>query len=279
MRRLILLAAATLVASPASAKDKPPVFVETQPVKDKPAIVLDPAKAYVLLRSDVQVPLSLMKVASAEDQAAYDKLKAAALAESHEKYARKIANFERDKMLVGHSPDAKPPVEPTEKNFEFVSFGMMATVSIGPVNRFAKGKDTSVYLQELTPGAYRVYGLMFVNPGVAAVGSCFCMGSVKFEAKAGEVTDLGAITVLPPSANVAGDSSHPVDASEKPLFTPTPTGTSIDPRLASAHVVPARFHPVGKLPNYFGLTITRMPAMPGVMRYDRDRIVDLTGGE
>jgi hypothetical protein len=34
-----------------------------------------------------------------------------------------------------------------------------------------------------------------------------------------------------------------------------------------------------KLANYFGLTIGRILAMPGVMRYDGDRIVDLSATE
>jgi hypothetical protein len=51
----------------------------------------------------------------------------------------------------------------------------------------------------------------------------------------------------------------------------------VDARLAGMTVRPATFRPVGKSPNYYGLAITRMPAMPGVMRYDRDRTVDLAG--
>lgn len=173
----------------------------------------------------------------------------------------------------------EPPVEPTEANFGFSSFGMMASVGIGPMNRFAKSKESSVYLQELTPGTYRIYGLIFVNPGVAAVGSCFCMGSVKFEAKAGEITDMGVIASTAAPVPGDGDSSRPVDLTGQSFFQPAPPGTPLDPRLASAHVVPAHYRPVGKLPNYLGLAIARLPAMPGVVRYDRDRIVDLTAGD
>lgn len=100
MRTSILLAALGLIAAPALAKEKPPVFVGSKPVKDKPAVVLDPAKAYVLLRSDVSTPLYLMKVPTAEDQASYDRLRTAALAESREKYARKLASYQREKALA-----------------------------------------------------------------------------------------------------------------------------------------------------------------------------------
>lgn len=281
MRSIVPVAALALLAAPALAKEKPPVFVETAPVKDKPVVALDPAKAYVLLRSDVSTPLFLMKVPSAEDQAAYDRLRAAALAESQAKYARKLAVYRRDVAIAKDTPNMMmpdKPVEPTEANFQFVPFGMMASVGIGPINRFAKSKESSTYLQELTPGNYRIYGLIAATPGVASIGVCFCLGSVKFEATAGEITDLGVMEVGTPAPRIPGDSSRPADLSGQKLFVPVPPGTAPDPRLATARIVPARYRPVGKLPNYLGLTITRLPAIPGVMRYDRDRIVDLTVG-
>lgn len=279
MRALLPLAALGLLAAPAIAKTKPPVFVESQPVKDKPVVALDPTKAYVLLRSDLATPLYLMKVPTAADQAAYDKLRADALAESREKYARKLVGYEQDRKLAAKTPNMRPPerpTEPTEDNFQFVSFEMMASVGVGPLNRFAKSKESSVYLQELTPGTYRIYGLLSVMPNGAAVGSCFCMGSVKFTARAGEIADMGVIQAKVTPQRYEGDSSHPADLAGQTFFAPAPAGMPNDPRLASARIVPARYHPIGKLPNYLGLTITRLPAMADVMRYDRDRIVDMS---
>ena len=75
---------------------------------------------------------------------------------------------------------------------------------------------------------------------------------------------------------VAGDSSRPVLGSARPFFHPAGAETAIDPRLTSATILPAAFKPVGKLPNYFGVVVSRIPEMPGVLRYNRDRIVDLT---
>ncbi|MGH6781482.1 MAG: hypothetical protein ACREB5_05205, partial [Sphingomonadaceae bacterium] len=75
MRRIILAAVAAFsFATPAMAKDV--VFVTTSAVKDKPTVALDPATAYILLRSDTATFLHLMKDPSAEDQVAYDKLRA-----------------------------------------------------------------------------------------------------------------------------------------------------------------------------------------------------------
>jgi len=275
------------LALPAVAKEKAPVFVETAAVKDKPSVALNSAKAYVMLRSDIAVPLYLMKVPSAGDQAIYDKFRADMLAKAHEKYVKKQAEYDAAKKDRASAPkgSALPPlpdkpIEPTEANFQFTPFPLLAGVSIGPINRFAKADGgLSTYLQELTPGEYRIYGPLAASPNAAAMGSCFCMGSVAFTAKAGEIVDLGVIAA---KANLSakrpeGDSSAPV-ISDGPFLVPAGASLAVDPRLSGAHIVPARFRPVGKLPNYFGLPINRMPAIPGVMRYDRDRIVDLTAG-
>lgn len=281
MRRAVKLALAAVCAgfaAPAIAKEKPPVFVEARPVKDTPSVTIDPAKAYILLRTDYAVPLYLMKVPTAEDQATYDKLRADALVESHRKYLKKLKSFESEKAAAANTPSIaftrEAPVEPTEANFDFVAFGRMASVGIGPLNRFAKG-DVMSYLEEVTPGTYRIYGLLTVMPNGAAAGTCFCMGSIKFDAKAGEIVDIGAMKSHK-IERVAGDSSAPQDLYGLGLFDRAGPELPLDPRLTAFKVVPAAFKPAGKLPNYFGLTIARVPAMPGVMRYERDRIVDLT---
>lgn len=276
----IAAAVATTVAAPVAAKDKPPVFVESAAVKDKPAVVIDPTKAYVLLRSEAAVPMYLMKLPTAADQAAYAKLRADAFVEARDKYAKKFATWQRDKDAAAKSPGLKvgeKPVEPTEANFQFTPFELMAAVGIGPVNRFAK-KDGSTYLHEVTPGTYRVYGFLSAVSGAAPIGTCFCMGSISFDAKAGEITDLGVVGKAEPAKAPSGDSSYPVSIAAQPAFAPASALMAIDPRLANVKRVPARFHASGKMPNYFGLTITRMPEMPGVLRYDRDRIVDLSAG-
>lgn len=282
IRMMFGMAALAAAVSPVLAKEKV-VFVETAVVKDKPAVVLDPAKAYVLVRSDVAIPLHLMRVPSAEDQTKYDALKAEAFAEAREKYAKKKASYDK---AVAASAKARPgdvkttvppePVEPTAENFEFTAFGLLTGVSIGPFNRFAKGtgeEKTSIYVQEVTPGSYRIYGMLTVMPQGGAMGSCFCMGSVKFEAKAGEITDLGRFGSRELPKREAGDSAKPMPLALE--FRPATADTPLDPRLSGLKAAPAVLKPIGKLPNFWGVTIDRFPAIDGVMRYDRDRIVDL----
>jgi hypothetical protein len=269
-----LLIAAALIAAPALAK-KAPEFVKSDAVGDKAAIALDPTLGHILLRSPNQRALYLMKVPSAEDQVAYDALKADAFADAREKYAKKLASYEslRKQRAAGSQvsvPDK--PVEPTEAGFEFTPFDLLATVAIGPLFRFAKGDGgASTYLHAVTPGRYKIYGPISAGANGAVMGVCYCMGSVSFEVKAGEVTDISALATLPPEETPDGVVLIGAKMKDGAALPP------VDPRLAKTTITPARFRPVGKAPNYYGLAITRMPAMAGVMRYDRDRVVDLTG--
>ncbi|MBN8807740.1 MAG: hypothetical protein J0I47_05835 [Sphingomonas sp.] len=282
---VIAALAACALALPALAKDKPPVFVGAAVVKDSPTVAFDKTKAYIMLRSDMPMSLYLMRIPSAEDQAAYDKLRADAFAKAHDKYVRKQASYERavQDAKSGRNGQAgmvlpDKPVEPTEANFEFTPFGLMADVAMGPLNRFAKGDGgASTYLEAVAPGDYRVYGPLMVNPGQGVAGTCFCMGSVGFTAKAGEIVDLGIVRAREnlPGRRPDGDSSAPMQVSDAAFFSAPSADMKPDMRVAALPVVPADFYAVGKLPNYYGVTISRMAPIPGVLEYDRDRIVDL----
>lgn len=279
MKIVTLAAIATVsVITPAFANDKPPVFVVTAPVNDKPVLTFDPAKAYILLRADDIVPLYLVKVPTVEDQALYDRIRAAVFVEAHRKYEKKQASYLKAKTEAAKTAGAiipEQPIEPTEANFDFAQFGMMAGFGIGPRNRFSKSKEISTYLQEVTPGTYRIYGLI-MDLNAPAGASCFCMGSVKFDAPAGQIVDLGVVNKAGKIEAVPGDSSQPLAVRPKPFFRLPGPDTPPDPRFMGQTIKPAKFKPVGKIPNYFGFMISRMPEMPGVFRYDRDRIVDLT---
>lgn len=276
----IAVALLSTAAVPLAAKEKPPVFRETAAVKDKPgALALDPAKAYILLRSTDQTGLYLFKVPTAEDQATYDRLRADAFNEARQKFAKKLAGYEAGLKASRDNPRlSKPekPVEPTNANFAFTPFALLTGVAIGPTNRFAKA-GFSTYLQEVTPGTYRIYGPISVLPNGAMSGACYCMGSVRFDARPGEITDLGIVPAPKPQVRPDGDSSWPGAWDGQAPFADASTAMPLDPRLSAARTVRAAFRPVGKMPNLFGLQVSRLPEMAGVMRYDRDRIVDLTG--
>jgi hypothetical protein len=275
MRKLVLMLAA-LGPVAASAKEKPPVYVEAAIVKDAPAVTLDPAKAYVLLRTPGAIPVSFARIPTAEDEATYAKQRTAAFAEAREKYAKKLAQWETDSAAAAKVQGMKvpeKPVEPTEANFQFTPFARLANFVMGPFNRFAN-KGGSVYLHAVTPGSYRLLGQM--DP-ILGGGVCYCMGSVSFEARAGTIVDLGTLGAKPavdPAPPEKGDSSAPRTFAYALTLAPVAADTAVDPRLASLPRAPAVYRAAGKIPNYWGIAVSRLPAVPGVLAYDRDRIID-----
>lgn len=278
MNKLILTIAALSAAvlpQIALAKSKVPVFVEAKHVKDAPTVTLDPAKAYILLRTPHAMPMHFVKIPSAEDQLAYDKLRDEAFAEAKEDYAKAIVKYERDFALAKKTSGMKlpkKPVEPTESNFQFTQFSQMANFTMGPLNRFySKGGGT--YLHAVTPGTYRIFGQ--VDPLIGA-GVCYCMGSVTFTAEAGKIVDLGTMTTDLANSGPAekGDSSSPRLAAMTLALDPVDANTSVDPRLASLPRIAADLRAAGKVPNYMGIAISRLPAIKGVLGYQRDRVID-----
>lgn len=280
MRKSFLLAF-VLAAAPSAVLAKDPVFVTAKAVKDKPSITLDRSRAYLLIRSEEGAPFLFMKDPSAEDSAEYSRIKAEAFAKERERFIKRRAAYQRDlaawKSSSGSHRPAKPelPVEPTEDNFQFVPFELMANFAVGPQNRFKKG-DESIYLHEVTPGSYRLYGPVFTGAQGEMAGVCFCMGSVRFTARAGEIVDLGR-AVRPDAAKPApGDSSSPLTTAAMSYRIEPPTKEmSVDPRLSGMKISPAEYRAAGKLPNFFGLAIDRLHPIPNILAYERDRVVDL----
>jgi len=270
-----IAATAALLPQIAIAKSKVPVFVEAKHVKDSPTVTLDPAKAYILLRTPNAMPMHFVKIASTEDQIAYDKLRNEAFAEAKEDYVKDLAKYERDLGLAKKTSGMKTPkkpIEPTEANFQFTQFAQMANFTMGPFNRFYS-KDGGTYLHAVTPGKYRIFGQ--VDP-LVGIGVCYCMGSVTFEAEAGKITDLGTMGLDLANSGPAekGDSSSPRVAAYALALEPVNDLTPVDPRLKSLPRISADLRAAGKMANYMGIAISRLPAIKGVLSYQRDRIID-----
>lgn len=271
--KLRLSIIAMLMAMPATAWAKNPVFVTTKVIADRPTVTADPSMGYVLLRSEIATPVHLMRVASPEDETVYAGMRQAALEKEKKKFPGRLAAYQSqlrlyEAMKKNGTPSAKPsaaPVEPTDANFQFTPFNLLAGATLGPMDRFAKGENgESTYLQAITPGSYRIYGLVMVVPNGAAGGTCFCMGSVKFTVRAGEVTDMGQLR-----------RGSAASSSLLTVLVPAASDMTIDSRIKDWKIVPADYRAVGKLPNYYGITLSRIASMAGVIGYDRDKIVDL----
>lgn len=300
MRARVALTALALALAPSGLAAKQAVVLQrADAVKDKPSISLEADRGYVFFRSDATAPIYLMRDPSPEDLAAYEGMRAEALVTARERYAKALASHQAEVKAAAKQPSYARPsvapfnqVEPTEANFAFTPFHLLTNVGIGPLNRFSKGEDgASSYLHALTPGKYRIYGAITSDPNNGPAGTCFCMGSVRFTVGAGEVVDLGMIVtrqgrsrgpsagklaLVALTAGLAGAADDDDLSTGVYALAPVTADMAADPRLSAAKMRPADYRPSGKVPNYFGITIDRLPEIPGVMRYDRDRIVDLT---
>lgn len=148
---------------------------------------------------------------------------------------------------------------------------------------YAKTADSRFFLLEVPAGSYVVALVTFKR--MAGAGTCLCMGTVRFDAKPGMVTDLGTF--------LAELEDRPSKLPELAAFTNPPTPYRVAPALAvmtvrpplSAAAVPdalkgatlvaADYRAVGKFPNWFHTMINRMAPVAGVLAYELDRAVDL----
>ena len=284
----IILAMALAMAGPTKADLK-----LLGPVKDTPAVQLDPNAAYILLRSPAPVPINLFRIATPEELADYKARREAAFAKAHAKWAKAHASWAKNYALWkkedpgrrGTRPEE--PIEPTDASLNIPELDKENLIGFGPLFRFAKQKGgDSTYLQRVWPGRYVVYGSVMVNPNGGAIGMCVCMGTIAFDAKPGAITDVGAVNATMADALISPGMLNDVPPTDVEAlrngtitmmrWTLPDTSLSVDPRLSAYKVVPAQFKPAGPVPNYYGVQVDRLTAIPGVIGYERDKIVDLT---
>ena len=260
------------------------------PVKDSDVVQLDPNAAYILLRSPAPVPVNLFRIATPEEVAEYKARRDEAFAKVHAKWLKAHANWEKNSKLWEkeardqRGPKPEEPIQPTDANFDYPAIDRENLLAFGPLNRFAKAKGgTSTYLQRVWPGRYVVYGSILVDPNGGVTGFCVCMGTIAFDARPGEIVDVGSVATssdLISSPNMA-EKAEPEDVAglrdgtiTMMRWTLPSASLGVDPRLGAYKVVPAQFRPAGPVPNYYGVQVDRMTAIPGVLAYQRDRIVD-----
>jgi hypothetical protein len=259
------------------------------PVKDTPTVQLDANAAYILVRSPAPVPINLFRIATAEEIAEYKGRRSTALAKARVKWASRHAQWEQNREnLRAQGVTEEEPVEPTEDSFDFPPLDKENLIGFGPLFRFAKvSGGNSTYLQRVWPGRYVVYGSVLVTPNGATSGMCVCMGTIAFDAKPGEIVDIGAVK----ASMMDGltwprviEKAEPADveglrSGSITMMRWTLPGSSlpVDPRLSGYKVVPAEFRAAGPVPNYYGVQVDRLTAIPGILAYDRDKIVAAAG--
>lgn len=266
MRRALLLALALTGLAPSAVLAKSDAFT-TKAVADAPAIVLDPAKAYILVESEQASLPAFARQPSAADLEQDNKNRA-------EELAKKRADWEK---TAGRRN--RPP-EPTEETLEWPEFGQSHMVLIGPDNRFFK-KGVSLYLEEVPPGDYAFYGNAGPDVNGGIVGACACMGTVVFNAAAGKVTAL-KLSIPVAEAMARREKGQPaITASDLPAGVTSfrlvaATELARDPRIPADSLVAPVYRPLARMTNWYGIEIDRLMPIEGVFRYERDKLIDLT---
>ncbi|HEX2592857.1 MAG TPA: hypothetical protein VHL34_15250 [Rhizomicrobium sp.] len=234
-----------LICSPAFAADQSDVV----PVMPS----LQPDKGYVLVRSFHERVGGLFK-----STAWYSPLLIRVLSPQELEHAKAIQKTNTD--------------DPSD----FMDPNVAIPIGKGPI---ALDGNKDYQLVAVRPGTYIIGGLA---SGVG-VSTFFAMGTVKFEVKAGTITDMGTMfsasdaapTTIPALTKVVlgkpiGDTANPFDV------VIDPTLADIPPVLASYPHVMADYHAYGPFPNYLGAPLNRLTPLAGVLAYDKDgNVIDL----
>ena len=248
------------------------------------AVTPAPNAAWIFYRTRHRAELRFVRQVSPADRVAWERARIDALAEARSAHARAIARWDAENVRCRGNPELscqnrpRRPVEPTEDNFAFAPPEASGVFAVRRGPQFSTGEGSFTYLVQVEPGTYLVYGQ--INEGaVGEEGICLCMGTVSFAAPAGQVVDLGEIRFPRLESREEERRFGPNRLSSIEIAPAAPDATA-PPRLAGLTRVVADYRAAGPVPNFFfGVEIDRLPPMPGVLAYERDRIIDLKAGE
>jgi hypothetical protein len=280
---IALLASVTSVAKPIEERD-----VISGKVK------LDPAKGYIFLTGQNREIGMFVRMPDDADIATYREDSEKAFAKTQKKYPAQLASWQSSVALAQTNRTEPPekPVVPSRDSFTIGAIQLRTKESFGPTFVYAKNDAASSYsyLTSLKPGTYVWYGPIMLVPRTGYQGVCYCMGSVKFEVRPGVVTDLGNFLTAAPQFEAQSDVPPPnmdyvgpagvglgVLAARK-ISLPTHSAEVRFGLPASLQGWPhaqAEFSASGKLDNFLGITISRLPPIPGVLAYRRDTVIDV----
>lgn len=272
--------AATLFSSAALAQNEAIAEKNLLSGKDK----IDPASGYIFTSGPARQWIELLRLPDAEAIADYEKDWAKAFALVRADYPGKLKNWEVH-VLAAHRQGRKPkdkPIEPTAENFAIGPIEARQPVFIGPQYVFSKSEtpESVSYLMKVKPGRYVLYRQLSA-PDNGLIGMCFCMGTIAFEVKPGVITDMGDFLFAGPGRDPAFPERpdkapgsewglyRPIGGGERPLVFGLPDTLKAYPSAR------ADFRAYGKIDNFYGITVGRLPPIAGVLAYDRDKIIDL----
>jgi hypothetical protein len=267
-RLLICLLAILALPLPVSAKDNAGAVYQVA----APA-VLNPGSAYLLLRTStaksgvMSLRHVLLRVPSAEELGAYRAAKQAA-------YTDALPNL---------TAKAKNGKVPTVDEFEYDYPGKANTFVVDS-SKFIEDGEMRTILIEVPPGTYVIYGSTLGGRGLVV---CNCLGTVRFAAKAGVITDMGSLYVdkvhkespIPHLEDNLGPQMFQYGLILGQAVVPADATTPVPARLRALAIEQARYEVVGQFYEPGAGWINRLPPIPGILGYERGRPVDLRTGK
>lgn len=270
MNRLfrLLCGAALLLSAPAMAREADGVaYMRTTPP------TLNAAKAYLLLRSStaksgmMSIRHVLLRVPTEQEIAAYR--------------AAKEAAYRAE--LPALTKKAKGGAVPTIDQYAFDYPGPTNLFDINS-NEFLEDGDMRTFLVEVPAGTYVLYGS---SVGGVGLSSCNCLGTVKFHAAPGMITNLGSLYIdkvhkpspVPHLEDNIGPSMFQYGFVIGQGLVPTDDNTPTPAVLADLKTVPAEYHAVGLFREPGAAGINRLAPVPGILGYDRGKVIDLRTGQ
>ena len=266
--------------------------IEPRAVEEKDVVSgktkLDPAKGYIFISGPARQFGMFLRVPDETTRAEWEKDRQKAFEKALKSYRSSYAQWKADAAVrAEHKLKADdPPVEPTPETFQFDPIDLRDQVSFGPQFVYAKGETVS-YMQAVKPGTYIWYGNVLGGAGLPAGGICTCMGTVRFEVKPGVVTDTGNWLLAAPQPDAVQRqiteqaNAKRIAAGKKPLppVERPEIKFGLPASLKDWPSAQAEFHANGKLNNLFGIVISRLLPVPGVLGYHRDTVVDERTGQ
>ena len=270
----------------APAEDQAQAGVQLDKPTEEEATAAEAPEAFIFFRSPRKMGLMFLRETTAEreeaDRADAFRFAQAQYEEQMTEWRRIEAACRGDGAAAYRCRRARP--EPVPPRLEDADLMLSPDRNVSYLYRnhvFTEEADGFTYLYGVKPGTYVLYGQRDIH-GAGWAGVCLCMGSVRFEVPAGQVVDLGTITYPALEATGARNSaSNAMTDTGQPsiAIVPPVEGAPLPARRPDLAVVPAQFRAAAKMPNFMGLHVDRHPALAGVLRYERDVVIDDQTGQ
>lgn len=237
---------------------------------------LRPDKAYFLFRSN--------RAKSGLSSLDYVFLRTPTETEIEAYYSAKKIAFEKDlpRLLKNAEKDPKYHSQPNIEKYPFVYEESQNIFSIDSGD-FLEAGENRTFLIEIDPGIYIIYGASSANDLL----TCNCLGSVKFDAQAGIITNLGSFYLgevskesnIPQLEDNLGKSMGVYNIILGQAVVPATPDTQVPQSLKSFPLAFAEYEAVGPFLEPGAVGINRLAPIPGILGYDRGKAMDLKAGK